>query len=267
MEPGIDAEIVSRYENETWSRCAESYADTFQGLTREAMPLLRGAVALRAGERVLDLGSGPGDGTAELAESGMQVTGVDFSEKMTEVARRRHAGIAFHTADAEKLPFEAGAFDVVLANCVVHHLARPDVVFREVARVLAPHGRFAFTVWGAPEHQTGFGVFFGAVQAHHDLAALPQGPLFGVIDPGVFELRLSGVGLERFRFSTHAVSWHTATLDPVLRGLCDWGNIRALPAETQRRIEASARANAKAYQTSHGFVFPHSVLLGLAVKP
>lgn len=47
------------------------------------------------------------------------------------------------------------------------------------------------------------------------------------------------------------------TLDPVLRGLWTWGNIAALPPQTQARIEATTRENASAYRRPDGFAFPH----------
>jgi hypothetical protein len=56
------------------------------------------------------------------------------------------------------------------------------------------------------------------------------------------------------------------SLDPLLRGLCDWGNIATLPRIIQERIEATTRANAAAYQRGSRFVFPHSVLLGVMTK-
>lgn len=267
MEQIIDSAAVSRFENETWSRCADSYPDTFHLLTGKTIPLLAAAAGVRPGARVLDLGAGPGDGTAMLADTGAVVTGVDFSRTMVEAARRRHPGLTFHESDAEVLPFAAGAFDAVVSNCVVHHLARPAAVFREVSRVLAPGGRFAFVVWAAPEEQTGFGVFFAAVQVHHTLEALPQGPLFGVTDRAVYEKLAREAGLHELQLTKHEVSWEMEDLGPLLRGLCDWGNIAALPATVRQRIEATTRANAAAYQREGRFVFPHSVLLGVTRKP
>jgi SAM-dependent methyltransferase len=90
MQDSTSPDVVTRYENETWSRCAESYADTFHMLTSQALPLLVKAATIPSDSRVLDLGSGPGDASAMLVGIGASVTGVDFSRQMVEVARRRH---------------------------------------------------------------------------------------------------------------------------------------------------------------------------------
>ena len=71
-----------------------------------------------------------------FAQAGAVVIGVDFSPQMVKAAQSRHPHIAFKAANAEQLPFEDGVFDSVVSNYVVHHLARPDVVFREISRVL-----------------------------------------------------------------------------------------------------------------------------------
>ncbi len=197
---------------------------------------------------------------------GAVVTAIDFSAEMVEVARARYPRISFKQADAERLPFEDGRFDVVVANYVVHHLARPEVVFGEVHRVLRSNGRFAFAVWGAPEDQSAIGAFFGAVEAHLDLGELPHGPLFGVTEQSVYEPLLSNAGLQRCQLQVHEVNWKTDSLDPVIRGFWDWGNMSSLPKELQDKIETSTRENAQPYQEDGSFVFPHSALVGSAVK-
>jgi ubiquinone/menaquinone biosynthesis C-methylase UbiE len=173
MSEGFDRAVVAKYERDTWTRCADSYVETFAGITGETVPLVVEAAEIEPGTRVLEIGSGPGHVADLLAKAGASVTGVDFSSDMVEVAQKHHPDIAFQQADAEQLPFEAGSFDAVVANFVVHHLARPEVVFAEVNRVLKSGGRFAFVVWGAPEEQSSIGAFFGAVEAHHDLEAWP----------------------------------------------------------------------------------------------
>lgn len=121
-------------------------------------------------------------------------------------------------------------------------------------------------VWGVPEEQSSIGAFFGAVEAHHDLEELPHGPLFGVTDRSVYEPLLKGAGLSDCNLSTHAVTWRTDSLDPVLKGFWDWGNMASLPSETQQRIEETTRDNARPYQQNGGYAFPHAVLLGSAGK-
>lgn len=262
----IDPDVVHRYEHETWTRCAATYLDHFAGLTRETVPLLRDAAGIRAGATVLDIGSGPGHVAAALAGHGAAVTGIDFSATMVEVARRHHPEVAFHEADAGQLPFDDASFDAVVSNFVVHHLARPDIVFREVHRVLEPGGRFAFVVFERPEAQSSIGAFFEAVAAHHDADELPHGPLFGA-DRSAYLPPLNASGLSDPHFETHDILWRSETVDPVLQAFLEWGDIAALPKDVQRKIERTACENLEAYRDGAGYAFPHAVLLGTAVKP
>jgi SAM-dependent methyltransferase len=174
--------------------------------------------------------------------------------------------ITFREANAEQLPFGAGVFDAVVSNFTVHHLARPEVVFREVSRVLEPGGRFAFVVWGAPEAQSSFAAFFAAVAAHYTLDALPHGPLFGVTERSVYEPMLTGAGLTDCELSMHEIFWRIDGLESALRGWWDWGHLGALPQDVQDRIEATTRENAQRYEQRGRFEFPHTILLGIAVK-
>jgi len=262
-----DADEVTQYELETWKRCAEDYLDTFAGLTSNTTPLLIEAAEVRPGSHVLDLGSGPGHVARMLAQANAVVTGVDFSPQMVKTAQSHYPDIVFREANAEQLPFDDGVFDAVVSNYVVHHLARPEVVFREISRVLKPGGRFVFVVWGAPEEQSSIGAFFGAVEAHHDIAELPHGPLFGVTELSVFEPLLADAGLENCQLTTHGVTWKTESLEPVLRGFWDWGNMAALPSEVQEKIKETTRENSQPYKQDEQYEFPHTALLGTALKP
>jgi SAM-dependent methyltransferase len=267
MTEAIPPEVVTQYERDTWSRCAESYLTGFAALTRETVPLLLEAGHIRGGISVLEIGSGPGHVAQALAEAGAKVTGVDFSAQMVAVARRHYPHIAFHEANAEVLPFKVGSYDAVVSNFTVHHLARPTVVFQEVCRVLKPGGRFAFVVFGLPEAQTSLGAFFAAVEAHHNLDELPHGPLFGVTDRSVYEPMIAAAGLVNLQLDLHEVVWRSETIDSVISAFWDWGNMAALPKEIQDKIEATTRQNAQPYGKDSRFAFPHSVLLGRAVKP
>lgn len=266
MEEGFDPDVVAKYEQDTWSRCADDYVNTFAGITGQTVTILSDSAGIQPGNQVLEIGSGPGHVADMLVQAGASVTGVDFSSKMVEVAQRRYPKISFRQADAEQLPFDADSFDAVIANFVVHHLARPERVFREVNRVLKPGGRFAFAVWGAPEDQSSIGAFFGAVMAHHDLEELPHGPLFGVTELSVYEPLLAQAALEDCQLTFHEVTWMADSLEPILKGFWDWGNMAALPLETQTRIEETTRKNSQPYEQDGKYAFPHSILFGSALK-
>lgn len=101
--------------------------------------------APRAGEQVLELGSGTGYFTRALAASGAVVTGIDSSKAMAGYASQmaQRAGIAadFLVGDAAALPFPDASFDLVAGVTVLCFAARPERVIAESFRVLRPGGR------------------------------------------------------------------------------------------------------------------------------
>jgi arsenite methyltransferase len=109
--------------------------------------LVREALAAQPGERVLDMGCGPGFYAAELLEVvGDQgsVLGVDVSEAMLGVARSRVEGrpnADFRQADATKLPVEDGEFDAALSVQVLEYVEDATAALRELHRALKPGGR------------------------------------------------------------------------------------------------------------------------------
>jgi ubiquinone/menaquinone biosynthesis C-methylase UbiE len=93
---------------------------------------------------VLDVGCGTGRAAAALAERGSRVWGVEPEPEMAALARERLSTVK--VAPAERLPFKDGWFDRVLMWLVVHLVDRPRA-FAEVARVLAPDGRFVIATF------------------------------------------------------------------------------------------------------------------------
>ena len=118
------------------------------GLTRR----LADQLELRAGQRVLDVASGPGSTALLLArEYDVVVDGVDLGERSVAAARQaaNDAGLServrFHIGDAEWLPFDDATFDAVVCECAFCTFPHKAVAAREFARVLRPGGRLGIT--------------------------------------------------------------------------------------------------------------------------
>jgi len=112
-------------------------------------PQLADLAGVQAGQRVLDVGCGPGALTAELvARTGAgNVAAVDPSAPFVAAAAARYPGVDVRQASAEQLPFEDDAFDVALAQLVVHFMTDPVRGIAEMARVVRPGGVVAACVW------------------------------------------------------------------------------------------------------------------------
>jgi SAM-dependent methyltransferase len=145
---------------------AEQY-DQFMG--RYSMPLasvFADFARVSGGERVLDVGCGPGALTQELVRrvGAEAVSAVDPSEAFVAAVRERLPGVRVARAAAEHLPFEDGSFDSALAQLVVHFMADPLAGLREMGRVTQPAGAVAACVWDHGGGQGPLSVFWAAVR-------------------------------------------------------------------------------------------------------
>lgn len=145
---------------------AEAY-DRFMG--RYPIPLapqMAELAGIGAGQRVLDVGCGPGSLTAELVArvGAAAVTAVDPSEPFVAAARARNPGAEVLQASAERLPFPDESFDAALAQLVVHFMADPVAGLTEMARVTRAGGVVAACVWDHAGGQGPPGVFWRAAR-------------------------------------------------------------------------------------------------------
>ena len=130
----------------------ESHAGWWQdGFTEGADPeyeeqiLPMAAEHLRGARHVLDVGCGEGQVARLALANGAEVAiGVDPTWAQVAVAAERGGGAHYSRAGAAGLPFSDGSFDAVVACLVFEHIRDVDDAIAEVARVLAPGGRFLF---------------------------------------------------------------------------------------------------------------------------
>jgi SAM-dependent methyltransferase len=145
---------------------ADAY-DRFMGrYSVQLAPQLADLAAVSAGQRVLDVGCGPGALTAELVGrlGPAAVSAVDPSETFVAAARERHPGVTVRLASAEELPFSDGQFDAALAQLVVHFMADPVMGLREMTRVTRKDGVVAACVWDHGGGTSPLSVFWDAAR-------------------------------------------------------------------------------------------------------
>jgi demethylmenaquinone methyltransferase / 2-methoxy-6-polyprenyl-1,4-benzoquinol methylase len=110
------------------------------GLDRRWRKTTVQAVA-RPGDRVLDACCGTGDLALAAHAEGGRVTGLDFSERMLERARRKSSDIEWVNGDLLQLPFEDSTFDAATVGFGVRNAEDLGLALRELRRVLRPGGR------------------------------------------------------------------------------------------------------------------------------
>ncbi len=93
----------------------------------------------------LDLGCGDGNFAATVF--GKVDVGIDISAKEIRKASRTGVFSSLHCAAGQSIPYADGYFKSVISNCVLEHIAPPEAIIREVARVLDRDGLFIFTTW------------------------------------------------------------------------------------------------------------------------
>ena len=98
---------------------------------------------IRPGDRVLDAACGTGDLAIIAAKAGATVTGLDFSERMLERARRKAPELEWVRGDLLALPFPDGSFDAATVGFGVRNVADLPAAIAELHRVLRPEGRLA----------------------------------------------------------------------------------------------------------------------------
>jgi ubiquinone/menaquinone biosynthesis C-methylase UbiE len=226
---------------------AEAY-DRFMG--RYSLLLsaqLADFAGVRAGQRALDVGCGPGALTAELVDrlGSANVVAVDPSEPFVAAARARNPGVDVRQAAAERLPFPDGAFDAALAQLVVHFMSDPVAGVAEMARVTRGDGLVAACVWDHAGGQGPLSVFWQAAR-ELDPGVRDESHLAGAREGHLAELFVQA-GLRKIEQATLASSLEHSSFEawwePFTGGVGPAGSyVASLDADRRAELRDRCRA-------------------------
>lgn len=139
-KPTVEMEVREGYAE--WSKQYDGEPNPLITLEEPVVLEMAGDVN---GLDVLDAACGTGRYTIPLAQAGARVTGIDLSEEMLDVARRKAAGgglsLDLRVGDVRALPFADASFDLAICALALCHLPDLSPAARELARVLRPGGR------------------------------------------------------------------------------------------------------------------------------
>lgn len=225
---------------------AASY-DRFMGrYSTQLSPHLADLAGVEAGQRVLDVGCGPGVLTGELVAriGASNVSATDPSETFIAATRHRYPQVDVRQGSAEELPFDDDSFDVSLAQLVVHFMTDPVEGLSEMKRVTRPGGVVAACVWDFGGSRGPLSPFWEAVR-HLDPDVNDESDRAGTHQGHLLEL-FEVAGLSNPEETTVAASIEHPTFEdwwePFKLGVGPAGSyLTSLDPDRQAQVEVIAR--------------------------
>ena len=266
--------------NEAGKRYDHLAAGPLADLMRQATEQVLKHVALSPGQKVLDVGTGPGNPALEAAAAvspNGQVIGIDSAPSMIETARRRAKqdgieNVAFLEMEAEYLAFPDNYFDAIISRYGYPHFTSAAQALNESYRVLRPGGRFAAAMHGAVERNPYFTAPVLALKNFHaDPTAITDRGPFYFHAPELLERAMRQAGFD----TVHAYAHDTTVV------IEDFGEyweaqkaggasirraLDAVPEERRVEAEEAALASMGRYVSDNKAVFPAQIIVGVGTK-
>ncbi len=134
------------------SKGARDWAEVQEGMVAPLYQTVLARLQIKPKTQLLDVGCGAGLFCQMAAAQGAVVTGIDATDALLAIARKRTKDAQFRVGDMEDLPFAEAQFDVVTGFNSFQFAGSPLNALRQVRRVLKPEGVLAIAIWAGPQH-------------------------------------------------------------------------------------------------------------------
>jgi ubiquinone/menaquinone biosynthesis C-methylase UbiE len=271
-------EYYRDYTRTTWDESAEAYVKLMRYLEPFRVALVAGLEA-KAGERVLDLGTGPGEPAMTIAhEVGTHghVSGVDLSEKMVGIASRvaKARGLQnvdFATMDCSELTFPPGTFDAVVSSFGFQIFTDPEKAAREAHRVTRDGGRICVSVWSTGDRVPFLDAIIAPMleNAEPDETGYIPTP-YEIGGPGEMMAFLEAAGFKdphEHRVQRIVLVENEETyLDAVLKGTPIGHSLAEEDPDVQKEVLRKTRLNLQKWATPTGLALPAECVIVSAMR-
>lgn len=283
--PTPDNSTIIEGQRQDWNRVAGGW-EKWDRVFDEQMAFLNHRLVadarLRAGLRVLDLGSGTGYpallGAQTVGATG-SVVGMDLAEHMLAAADRKAKRLgltnaSFRTGDVTSLPFEPNSFDAVTSRFCLMFLPEIPKAASEIARVLKPGSWVAAAVWSAPEKNPSIGLSMAAIKQVIELPPPdPTAPgIFRLAKPGELAGMFQQARLVDVTDQEFLAEWSYASADEYYTSLMEIAapvqNLMAKLTDAQKQdVKQRIIQAASNYTRAGRIVFPMAVRVVAGRKP
>jgi ubiquinone/menaquinone biosynthesis C-methylase UbiE len=272
----MDPRLQRRVQRYGWDRAVVAYEASWRDQLEPAHSLMLDMVALRPGERVLDVACGTGlisFRAAHAVGTAGAVLGTDISGEMVETARRgaalrELANVTFERADAEALPLPDATFDAVVCALGLMYVPDPVRALCEMRRLLRPGGRAAAAVWGA-RRNCGWAEIFPITDARVASDVCPMFFRLGTKD--MLARAFEAAGFADVRWQRLATTLRYASAEDALAAVFRGGPVALaysrFDAATRHAVHAEYLASIAAYRSGDGYEVPGEFVVAAARAP
>lgn len=243
---------TAKVQGDLWGASARDWADLQEAAFGPLYEAAFDAAGVTKGTALLDVGCGAGLACELALRRGAQVSGLDASAALVEIAVARCPAGDVRVGEIEELPFGDGSFDVVTGFNSFQYAADPVHALAEARRVGKSDGYVVVAVWGSAEN----------CELASYIAALGKclpppppgapGP-FALSAPGALETLVSKAGLKPGQTSNAIIDMRFPDQQIALRGLLAPGvAVRAIRAAGEETVRKAAAEAIKPYRKADG---------------